>query len=146
MKLKKKFGEMKRMLYLCIQKRSFNQTKHTMTEITKQKVTLINQRDGQERYTRHTLAEVVEMIRKQDDGSYIIDCSEDLDELYELFGLDEDEESDAATISGWVLEQTGRIPMAGDHFTYEDLNVTIVKVSRRRVLEIRVIQRASGSE
>ena len=34
-----------------------------MTEITKQKVTLINQRDGQERYTRYTLAETVEMIR-----------------------------------------------------------------------------------
>ena len=34
-----------------------------MTEITKQKVTLINQRDGQERYTRYTLSEAVEMIR-----------------------------------------------------------------------------------
>ena len=34
-----------------------------MTEITKQTVTLINQRDGQERYTRFTLAETVEMIR-----------------------------------------------------------------------------------
>ena len=34
-----------------------------MTEITRQKVTLINQRDGQERYTRYTLAEAVEMIR-----------------------------------------------------------------------------------
>ena len=35
-----------------------------MTAITQQTVTLINQRDGQERYTRFTLAEVVEMIRK----------------------------------------------------------------------------------
>ncbi len=34
-----------------------------MLEITRQKVTLINQRDGQERYTRYTLGEVVEMIR-----------------------------------------------------------------------------------
>jgi hypothetical protein len=34
-----------------------------MTEITRQKVTLINQRDGQERYTRYTLSEAVEMIR-----------------------------------------------------------------------------------
>ena len=35
-----------------------------MSEITRQTVTLINQRDGQERYTRFTLSEVVEMIRK----------------------------------------------------------------------------------
>ena len=34
-----------------------------MTELTKMKVTLINNRDGQERYTRHSLGEVVEMIR-----------------------------------------------------------------------------------
>ena len=35
-----------------------------MTEITRQTVTLINQRDGQERYTRYALGDVVEMIRK----------------------------------------------------------------------------------
>ena len=35
-----------------------------MTEITKQTVTLINQRNGQERYTRYDLGDVVEMIRK----------------------------------------------------------------------------------
>ena len=69
---------MKRMLYLCIQKRSFYQTKHTMTDITKQKVTLINQRDGQERYTRHTLAEVVEMIR-----SGKLKSGRELSELYD---------------------------------------------------------------
>ena len=35
-----------------------------MTEITRQTVTLINQRNGQERYTRYSLQDVVEMIRK----------------------------------------------------------------------------------
>ena len=35
-----------------------------MTEITRQTVTLINQRNGQERYTRYGLGDVVEMIRK----------------------------------------------------------------------------------
>ena len=35
-----------------------------MSEITKQTVTLINQRNGQERYTRYTLSDAVEMIRK----------------------------------------------------------------------------------
>ena len=35
-----------------------------MTEITRQTVTLINQRNGQERYTRYGLSDVVEMIRK----------------------------------------------------------------------------------
>lgn len=35
-----------------------------ITEITKQTVTLINQRNGKERYTRYTLSDAVEMIRK----------------------------------------------------------------------------------
>ena len=34
-----------------------------MIELAKSKVTLINKRDGQERYTRYSLGEVVEMIR-----------------------------------------------------------------------------------
>ena len=45
---------------------------------------------------------------------------------------------DAATVSGWVLEQVGRVPEAGDHFAAEGLDVTVTRVEHRRVLEIQV--------
>ena len=49
-------------------------------------------------------------------------------------------ESDAATVSGWVVEQLGRIPAVGDSFTYGDLFVRVTQVEATRVLEINVRQ------
>ena len=80
--------------------------------------------------------EVVESFRKQEDGSYLIQCSASLDDMYDLFSIKG--ECDASTISGWVMEQIGRVPEQGDHFQAEGLDVTVTQVEQRRVLEIRV--------
>ena len=37
------------------------------------------------------------------------------------------------------MEEVGRVPEEGDHFVYENLDVTVTKVDHRRVLEIRVV-------
>ena len=81
--------------------------------------------------------EVIETFQKQEDDSYLIACSADLDDMYDLFQVRGT--CDAATVSGWVLEQVGRVPEVGDHFIAEGLDVTVTKVEHRRVLEIRVI-------
>ena len=80
--------------------------------------------------------EVVEEFRKQPDGSYLIACSADLDDMYDLFSVTG--ECDAATVSGWVLEELGRVPEVGDHFVWERLDVTVTRAEHHRVLEIRV--------
>lgn len=80
--------------------------------------------------------EVIEIFQKQADGSYVIACSADLDDMYDLFQVKG--ECGAATVSGWVLEQVGRVPEVGDHFQAEGLDVTVTKVEHRRVLEIQV--------
>ena len=43
------------------------------------------------------------------------------------------------TSFGWVMEQVGRVPEAGDHFVADGLDVTVTKVDHRRVLEIKVV-------
>ena len=80
--------------------------------------------------------EVVEQFRPQPDGSYLIACSANLDDMYDLFSVTGS--CDAATVSGWVLEQMGRIPDVGDHFTWQNLDVTVTNVEHHRVLEILV--------
>ena len=80
--------------------------------------------------------EVIENFQKQSDGSYVIACAAALDDMYDLFQVRGT--CDAATVSGWVLEQVGRVPEAGDHFQAEGLDVTVTKVEHRRVLEIQV--------
>ena len=80
--------------------------------------------------------EVIEMFQKQEDGSFLIACSANLDDMYDLFEVKG--ECEAATVSGWVLEQVGRVPEEGDHFQAEGLDVKVTKVEHRRILEIRV--------
>ena len=80
--------------------------------------------------------EVVEQFRKQGDGSYLIDCSADLTDLYDLFSV-RGGDCDASTVSGWVIEQLGRVPKDGDRFQADGLDVTVTRADQRRVLEIR---------
>lgn len=80
--------------------------------------------------------EVIEIFQKQSDGSYLIACSASLDDMYDLFQVKGT--CDAATVSGWVMEQVGRVPEQGDHFQAEGLDVTVTQVEQRRVLEISV--------
>ena len=80
--------------------------------------------------------EVVERIRKQEDGSYLISCSASIDDVFQLFDLRMDD--DMTTLSAWVIDSLGHIPKIGDQFTYENLQVTVTKLQRMRVLEIRV--------
>ena len=82
--------------------------------------------------------EVIEEFTKVSDDTYRIKCSADLDEMFELFEIDGEIESDSVTVSGWVMEQIGRIPVEGDKFTYENLDVTVSSTDNKRVLEILV--------
>lgn len=81
--------------------------------------------------------EIIEEFQKQPDGSYLISCSADLTDLYDVFSITGD--CDANTVSGWVMEQVGRIPEESDRFTADGLDVTVTKVDHRRVMEIKVI-------
>lgn len=80
--------------------------------------------------------EIVEKIKKQPDGSYLIACSTNLSDVFELANIRE--ECDADTVSGWVTDELGHIPRVGDRFVYENLEVTVKAIRRMRVLEIQV--------
>ena len=80
--------------------------------------------------------EVVEEFVKLDDNKYRVLCSADLDKLFAFFSLDC--EADSVTVSGWVMEELGRIPDEGDTFTYQNLTVEVTKTDHHRVLEITV--------
>ena len=88
--------------------------------------------------------EVVESFRKQSDGSFLVAAGADLSDLYDLFSIKGD--CDASTVSGWVIDQLGRLPLVGDHFQAEGLDVTVTKVDHRRVLEVRVAVAAEAPE
>lgn len=73
--------------------------------------------------------EVNEEFRLNPDGSYTIDCSANLEDMFDLFSIDE--ERDYVSVSGWVMEELGRIPVEGDRFTDGRLHVTVTKTDGR---------------
>ena len=80
--------------------------------------------------------EVVETFQKLAENTYRVVCTADLDELEEFFHIKC--QSDCTSISGWVMEQLGRIPREGDRFTYDDMEVTVTATDSHRVLEIEI--------
>ena len=45
-------------------------------------------------------------------------------------------DTDSNTVGGWVLDELGRIPEAGDSFTCSGLNVTVQQVEEQRVQKL----------
>ena len=87
--------------------------------------------------------EVINEIEKISENEYLINCGANLDKMFRVFDMDED--FDATTVSGWVVEELGEIPKVGDRFTYDNLHITVTKTEFRRVQEIRVQIQSSGS-
>lgn len=85
--------------------------------------------------------EVIEEFKRTGDNEYLILCTADLEDMFDFFKLkvDSDEEFESNTVSGWVLEQLGRIPVLGDSFDYENLHVVVTQTDSRRVIEIKVV-------
>ena len=80
--------------------------------------------------------EVIESIEKIGDNKYKVLCNSSLDNLFEMFGLEND--FDITTVGGWVVDKFERIPDEGDSFKYENLRVVVTKRDSRHVNEITV--------
>ena len=56
--------------------------------------------------------------------------------MFEMLGINN--KCNISTVSGWVIQQFGRIPDVGDSFEYDNLLVTVTKTDYKRVLEIKI--------
>ena len=77
-------------------------------------------------------------LRKLGPDTYAVDAAMDLADFAAYFHLKTD--SEMVSVSGWVMEQFGRVPEAGDSFTCGDLRVQVTRVENHRIEEIRVVQ------
>lgn len=80
---------------------------------------------------------VIEPFRQIDDTTYRVACDTDLKDLFEKFEIDE-EDYDAVTVGGWVMQEIGKLPAPGDSFTFRNLTVAVLSTENRRVTEIEV--------
>lgn len=81
--------------------------------------------------------EIVEDVVKVSDDTYIVQGNLLVEDMFEYFDIKLDE-SDADTVSGWIMEQMGHIPEEDETFSYENLDIRIAKVVSRRITEVKV--------
>ena len=84
--------------------------------------------------------DVVEDIRHQTDGSWLVSGSASVDDVAEELDVkDKDEEEiDAVAIGGLVQEKLSRLPKVGDRFTWGQFEGTVTRATNRRVQEVRL--------
>ena len=82
--------------------------------------------------------QVKEYYKELDPNTYLIECDMDLDDMFEFFGLEDEEDYDFITVSGWVIHELERIPKVGESFTYKNLVVTVTQTDARKVIEVKV--------
>jgi len=103
---------------------------------------------------------VIEPIKKTNDGGYRVlgnvtfsdflefinfnnkneTASEDAASSNETFA-NETSEEDAVpdtTITNWIMEKLGRLPRAGEKLTWWHYTITVTRVLRHRVMEVKV--------
>ena len=82
--------------------------------------------------------ESVEPIVKNEDGSFTVKTSLYINNFFEYFGVEPDENAESTTVNGWITDRCESIPEAGYNFTYENLDITVTKVDNVQTLEMCV--------
>lgn len=76
-------------------------------------------------------------IEKVSDNEYCVAGGLNLEKFFEFFDI-ENKFEDITTVSGWIIEQLGRIPEEGEGFSYENLLVTVKKKDFRRIIKVSI--------
>lgn len=82
--------------------------------------------------------EAIEDFIQLEENKYRVLCSTNIEDFFEHFSLESDEETEATTVNGWVSEIIGSIPEQGVTFDYENLVVTVTKADELMAQEITV--------
>ena len=76
--------------------------------------------------------EVIEWFKKIGDDKYLISCNADIDDMFDLFNIEPEEELVVSTVNGWLTMIFEEIPEEGGRIQYKNLDIT-VKIGRAHV-------------
>ena len=75
-----------------------------------------------------------------EDNMFIIDGDMNIYDFFDLIEYDDrDFESEYSTIGGWCTEKLDKFPDVGDHFIFENFEISIIEVDLRRVEKVKVV-------
>ena len=82
--------------------------------------------------------EVIEYYKKIDDNTYLVKADLDIDDLFEHFAIENEEDFEFNTTSAWVIDTLDKIPSVGDNFDYKNLHVEVTDADSKKVNVIKV--------
>ena len=80
--------------------------------------------------------EITEIFHKINDHTYRVNGSVDLDDVCSFFGIKIN--SEMISLSGWVMQQVGKLPVPGDSFQYEHLAIKVMSMDCHKVAEVEI--------
>ncbi len=73
-----------------------------------------------------------------DEHTYRVLCTAPVEDFFEFFDLEQDPDTEATTVNGWLTQITRTIPDEGHKFEYENLEITVTKADEFMTHEIIV--------
>jgi len=93
----------------------------------------------------HDSERIDEEIVLSSDGSLIVDGRTQVEKIEEYLNI-ELEKGRYETISGMILDTTKKIPLIGEHYEIQGLNITIENADERSIKKVRIKRPIAGGE
>lgn len=90
--------------------------------------------------------EVEELYVDQENGTYFVDGSMNLDDFFELIGFDEEFETDYTTVSGLCQEILDRFAKVGDKFSFDSFECEVLEADEFTVDKLKVVDLNYGKD
>ena len=91
--------------------------------------------------------EEVNFFKQLNETTFVVDGNAPLTDMFEYFELSGEEDNfDAYTVSGWVIEKMEQIPHAGARFEYLNLEIEVMKSTVKKVQQIKVTVNEKAQE
>ena len=79
------------------------------------------------------------ITKTEKENTYRATTDVTVDEFFEFFELEKDEEIESTTLNGWLSERCGCIPEVGFFFDYENLMITVTEAEELRALAVEIV-------
>jgi CBS domain containing-hemolysin-like protein len=81
----------------------------------------------------------INYIKPLEENLFVVEGNAPIADVFEYFELENEEDNfEANTLSGWVIESLGEIPRTGKKFDFKHLSIEVLKSTVKRILQVKI--------
>ncbi len=82
--------------------------------------------------------EIITEIEERGDSSYVVSGVAPLEKVFDLLEIEDDTDSQAVTISGWLSERMGKIPAVGEGIDFGGFHISVSEATPKRIVRVNI--------